>query len=250
MNKKGAEFEIDLLHIAAVLWRNVIAIILAVVIVGGACYAGSKAFITPKYTSQAYMFVNSANLSVGVARLSLNTSELALARNLVDTYMVILSSRQTLEEVIDRSGIDYTYEELLNTIECFPVENTAIFYVEVSTPDPAESELIANTIAAVLPEQIGAIIDGASARIVDYAVRATEISSPSYIGNALKGAVLAFIVACGIVVLRDLMDDKIHDSEFLTKTYDLPLLSAIPDLYSKQGKSYYYYKSSGKSTQK
>lgn len=247
MNKKTDEIEIDLLHLAAVVWKNIVAIILVAVIVGGMCYAGTKAFITPKYNSRTYLFVNMASNLTGLQRLSLNTTEMAVAKNLVDTYLVILNSRLTLEEVIERSGVTYSYEDLQKMLNCTAVENTSIFYVDVTSTDPAEAELIANTIAVVLPEKIGSIIEGASARIVDSAVRATKRSSPSYIGNAAKGAVFAVILASGVAILVDLMDEKIHDTDYLTKTYEnVPVLAAIPDLMTKQKQSNYYYQSPSK----
>lgn len=242
--ENNEEVEIDLLHLLQVLWQKAIVIILAGLIFGAAAFAGTKAFVTPLYDSRAYLYVNSTNLSLGGSKVSISASELTAAKSLVDTYVVILKTRTTLEDVIARSGVNYTYEELVEMISAASVNGTEIFYVDITSPDPAEAEMLANTIALVLPEKISAIVDGSSVRIVDYAVQPVKRSSPSYTKNAVIGAVLGVLLVSAIVIVNDLMDEQIHDTDYLTKTYNLPVLAVIPDLLAKQDSSNYYYRQS------
>lgn len=242
--ENNEEVEIDLLHLLQVLWQKAIVIILAGLIFGAAAFAGTKAFVTPLYDSRAYLYVNSTNLSLGGSKVSISASELTAAKSLVDTYVVILKTRTTLEDVIARSGVNYTYEELVEMISAASVNGTEIFYVDITSPDPAEAEMLANTIALVLPEKISAIVDGSSVRIVDYAVQPVKRSSPSYAKSAVIGAVLGVLLVSAIVIVNDLMDEQIHDTDYLTKTYNLPVLAVIPDLLAKQDSSNYYYRQS------
>lgn len=242
--ENNEEVEIDLLHLLQVLWQKAIVIILAGLIFGAAAFAGTKAFVTPLYDSRAYLYVNSTNLSLGGSKVSISASELTAAKSLVETYVVILKTRTTLEDVIARSGVNYTYEQLVGMISAASVNGTEIFYVDITSPDPAEAEMLANTIALVLPEKISAIVDGSSVRIVDYAVQPVKRSSPSYSRNAVIGAVLGALLVSAIVIVNDLMDEQIHDTDYLTKTYNLPVLAVIPDLLAKQDSSNYYYRQS------
>lgn len=242
MIQNETEDTIDLLRLAQVLWKNVIAIILVGLIFGTAAFVGTKALVTPLYDSRALLYVNSSNLSLAGSKVSISTAELSAAKSLVDTYTVILKTRMTLEEVIERSGVNYTYEQLSGMVSAASVNGTEIFYINVTSPDPAEAELLANTIALVLPEKISSIVDGSSVRIVDYAVQAAHRSSPSYSKNAVIGAMLGMLLVAAIVIIADLMDEQIHDTDYLTKTYgDVPLLAVIPDLLAKGNASYYYY---------
>ena len=52
------------------------------------------------YTASALMYVNNNSLSVGSTKVSLSYSDLTAAKSLVDTYVVILNARTTLNEVI------------------------------------------------------------------------------------------------------------------------------------------------------
>lgn len=236
------EMEIDLLRLLQALWRKAWVILLVTVIFGASFLLGTALFVKPLYKAEALMYVNSSNISVGGTKVSISQSELTAAQTLVDTYIVILNTRTTLEDVIEQSGVPYTYEEIMKKgmIHAEAVNGTEVFSIEVTSTKPAEAELLANTIAQILPEKIASIVEGSSARIVDYAVVPAEKDSPSLTKNALIGAVLGFVLACGVVVVLELLDEQIHDSDYLTETYDIPVLAVIPDLLSSKSKNDYY----------
>lgn len=239
-NRNDDEMEIDLLKLARALWRRAWAIMLAAVIFGGAALTYTAIFVTPLYKAEALMYVNSSNISVGGAKVSISQGELTAAQSLIKTYAVILSTRTTLNDVIEQSGVSYTYEELKEMISAQSVNSTEVFSITVTSPSPREAEMLANTIARILPEKISAIVEGSSARIVDYAVEPAKKASPSLSKNALIGAMLGFVLACGIVVIMELTDEQIHDSDYLIQTYDIPVLAVIPDLLSATSTNDYY----------
>lgn len=242
MNHTNDEMEIDLLRLLKALWRKAWAITLAATIFGICFFAGTLLFIKPLYKATALMYVNSSNISVGGTKVSITQSELSAAKTLVDTYIVILNTRTTLEDVIAQSGVPYTYEELMQEkmIHAEAVNGTEVFAIEVTSEDPKEAELLANTIARVLPEKIAAIVEGSSARIVDYAVVPASKSSPNTIKNTVIGAMIGFMLTCGVVVVQELLDEQIHDADYLTETYGIPVLAVIPDLLSSGSKNDYY----------
>lgn len=239
-NRNDEEMEIDLLKLARALWRRAWAIMLAAVVFGGAALAYTAIFVTPQYKAEALMYVNSSDISVGGAKLSISQGELTAAQSLIKTYAVILSTRTTLNDVIEQSGVSYTYEELKDMISAESVNSTEVFSITVTSPSPKEAELLANTIVRILPEKIAAIVEGSSARIVDYAVEPVKKASPSLSKNTLIGAMLGFVLACGIVVIVELTDEQIHDSDYLIQTYDIPVLAVIPDLLSANSTNDYY----------
>ena len=68
-------------------------------------FAGTLLFITPKYQATASMYVNNSSFSLGLERFSISASELSASNSLVNTYIFILKSRTTLEEVIAKAGL-------------------------------------------------------------------------------------------------------------------------------------------------
>lgn len=244
MKKETQENEymqIDLMRLAKALWHRAWAIILAMLLFGGAAFSYAYYMITPLYQASALMYVNNSSISVGSTSVSL--ADLSTSQALVQTYLVIMKTRLTLNEVIERAGLNYSYGQLSGMISAAPVNETEIFRITVTSPDPVEAELIANTIVEVLPKKIEEIMDGSSARAVDYAVVPTSKSSPSITRYVEMGMLAGFAISCGIIILIELLDEQIRDEDYLTQTYDLPVLAGIPDLLSSKTRSGYggYY---------
>ena len=240
MKTKEDEVEIDLVRLFRALLRRIWAIILAAAICGGAALAYTALLVPPLYKARTLMYVNNTSLAIGDAKLSISQGDLVAANHLVDTYRVIMKTRTTLEDVIEKADLHYSYEQLARMIEAEPVEDTEVFYIEVTSSDPQEAEVIANTVAQVLPEKIASIVEGTSARIVDYAVKPARKASPSLTKNTMLGILAGTLLACGVIVILELMDDEIHSPDYLMETYDLPVLAVIPDLSSNAGSGYGY----------
>lgn len=75
-------------------------------------FSYAKFLIVPLYESKAMMYVNNSSLSLGNTSFSISSGELSAAQSLVETYIVILKSRLTLNAVIEKADLPYTYEEL------------------------------------------------------------------------------------------------------------------------------------------
>jgi capsular polysaccharide biosynthesis protein len=195
------------------------------------------------------MYVNNSGITVGSTSFTISGSEISAAKTLVNTYSVILKSRTVLEDVIEMDNLSYSYETLYNMISSSAVNETEIFQITVTSSSPTEAELIANTLADLLPEKISDIVAGSDVRVVDYAVVPASRISPSYTGNTAKGALLGIVLAAAYIILRYLLDEKIHTEDYLTQAYpDIPLLAVVPDMSEKKGKSSgdgYYGSSSG-----
>ena len=252
--KKNDEIEIDLLALAKVLWRKALVIILVAVITASAVFAFTLFFIEPAYDATAAIYVNNSSFSFGSTSFSISSSELSASNSLVNTYIFILKSRTTLEDVIAKAGLSYTFEELEKMITTEAVTGTAAFNVTVRSPSPTESELIANTIAQVLPNRIAEIVDGSSVRIVDYAIVPAHRAAPSYAKNMIIGFLAGAFLAMGIVTVRYIIDEQndvaIHSADDLRQMYpSIKVLAMIPDMRLSEKKGYYYssyYGGSGK----
>lgn len=239
------EIELDLFQVVNILWQKALIIILAATIFGAASFAGTFFFISPKYKATTSMYVNNSSFSFGATSFSITSSELSASNTLVSTYIYILESRTTLEEVISEAGLSYTYEDLEKMIDARAVSDTAAFDVTVESENPVEAELVANTIAKILPDRIAEIVDGSSVRIVDYAIIPAHRSSPSYIKNTLIGALIGGILCSAVVlavfVTSEKRNDDIRSVDDLKDMYpDIPVLALIPDMRISGKKGYYY----------
>ena len=243
-NKQNGEMEIDLLQLFRALWRNALVIILVAIIFGGIAFGGTFMFISPKYEASAMMYVNNSSVTLGNTSVSITSGELSAAQTLVSTYIGILKSRTTLDEVIQESGVPYTVEQVSRMVNASAVSGTGIFKVTVQSSSPTEAELLANTIARVLPDRISDIVDGSSVRVVDYAIVPAHRSSPSYTKNTAIGVLAGVVLVAGIICLREILtsgeDVIIHSSDDLAELFpDIPVLAVVPDMRMTSKKGYY-----------
>ena len=250
MNRtQSDEYEIDLFQLFQALWKKALVIILVAVLMAAAVFAYTLFFISPAYDATASIYVNNSSFSFGSTSFSISASELNASNSLVNTYIYILQSRTTMEDVIAKAELPYSYEQLSRMVTTKSVTGTAAFDVTVRSASPIEAEHIANVIAQVLPDRIAEIVDGSSVRIVDYAIVPAHRAAPSYTKNTVIGFLIGAVLAAGLVIVRFIINEQndviIHSSDDLRQLYpNIKVLALIPDMRMSEKKGSYSYYSS------
>ena len=239
------EFEIDLLALIRHLWKNALLIVLVALLAGSAAFGYTAFFVEPRYQATASMYVNNSSFSLGSTNFSVSSSDLSASNSLVSVYLYILESRTTLEEVIREADLSYTPDELKEMISTKSVSKTGAFEITVTSTNPAEVELIANSIAKILPERIAEIVDGTNVRIVDYAIIPSQRSGPSIIKNMAVGVLIGGFLSAAFVAVKFLLTDTskemIQSIDDLRALYpDIMVLATIPDMRLNEKKNGYY----------
>lgn len=234
-------YTIDVSHVLKSLWRRVWLIGTCGLLVAIIAFSIAAFAIAPTYSSYVKLYVNNSSFSLGNTSFSISSSELTAAQSLVRTYGDILISRSTLERVIEKADVNYTWKELSKMVTYAPSNNTEIMRVTVTCEDPYEASKIANTIAEVLPVRISEIIEGASMEVVDTAIPDHEKVAPSITQYTAIGLVLGILISAIALFVLALTDDTIHDEEYVLRTYNYPILGKVPDLLNAGNKSYGYY---------
>ena len=244
-NVMSEYYTIDLLHILKRVWHYIwaVALVSLAAAVIGFCIASFV--IAPTYSSSVMLYVNNNSFSVGSTDFTISSSQISAAQSLVDTYSEILNNRTTLERVIEKADVSYKYEELSKMITAGQSNGTEIMKVTVVSEDPYEAARIANSIAEVLPVRISEIIEGASMEIVDTAVPNLQKIAPSITKYTAIAFVLGLLLSIGVIAVFAIMDDTVHDENYILQTYNYPILAKIPDLMERDSKHYggyhYYY---------
>lgn len=235
MDRNGAdEITIDLSLIFRALWKR-LWLILGVAVVS--CVLTLLAvlfFVEPKYESSVSFYVNNYAHSSGGDSSSISSGDLTASKNLVDSYIVILKSRTTLNEVIEYAGVNKSYTQLRDMITADSVNSTEFFEVVVTSTDPAEAEKIANAITQVLPKRISNLIDGTSAKVMDYAQKPSAPSSPSYPKSALLGFAVGMLLCAILIVLWEVLDVTVRAVEDIERSCNYPVLAAVPNVFPSE----------------
>ena len=236
------EIEIDLQRLISALLKKSWLIALVAIVCAAAMFLGTLLFVSPTYQATVKFYVNNSSLSSfsEAALSSITSADISASRGLVKTYLVILDTRETLNDVIDYSGVDRTYKQLKGMISASQVESTEVFQVVVTSTDPAESEKIANAIAYILPNRINKIIEGTSAVVVEKAVIPSAPSGPSYSKNTVMGFAFGFVLMCAIIVIKELLDITVCSEDDIARSCKKPVLAAVPDMEASSKGGYYY----------
>lgn len=254
MNQQAPEkeefIEIDFQRLFETLLKKAWVITIVSVLCAVLAFCYTFYFVTPAYQSSSMFYVNNSDISVGSASLSLSSSDITASRGLVDTYIVILNTRQTLDSVIEKARVDLTYSQVRNMITAEAIDETEVFQVTVTDTDPIRAERIANAIADILPKRIAGIVEGTSARVVETALVPTSPSSPSYSRNTVLGFVLGFALTVAFILIRQLMDNTVRSEADVKQVCELPILAAVPDMIVPEKGGYYGYGEDGQKKKK
>lgn len=217
--------EISMKDMTKALLKSAWIIILCAVLVGSAVLVYTVNFVTPMYEANVTLYVNNNSTESN----KVISSDLAVALQLVNTYVKIIESDTVLENVINQNVLNLTAQDIRGMLSAESVDDTEMFRVKITSPDPQMSADIANAIANVAPAEISKIIEGSSAKVIDYAKVPTKSSSPNYAANTIVGAMTGALLAIAVVVLSVCMDKRVKNEEDLMKIFEAPVLGAIPD---------------------
>lgn len=177
------EIVIDLRQLAAALVRKARRIVWVTILCAGLALLTSVLFIAPRYQSAVMFFVSGCD---------------------VDSGMVVLETGQTLQAVLQRSGMEHTQEELSRMLSAKAVRDTEFFRVTVAGTDAREVKCIADAVAEVLPLRISEVIGDVVIRVADQAAISGEPVSPDHAKNTIIGALIGFTGMSGIICLREI----------------------------------------------
>ena len=207
--------------------KEKIALILAAAILAAALGWGFSAFLVPKrYEASVNMIVNTRTEITGVV----TSDSISSARNLADTYAIIIKSNKVLNQVIDRLGLQMSFEELYDIVSVNDINNTQVMKIAAQCSDPALAEQIVQTISDIAPAIVADAVEAGSCKVVSDVYTAQKPISPSPLRNAALYGAAAMLLVCAAIVLRELFNDQIIDDNDLEKKLGIPALGVIPDV--------------------
>ena len=218
--------EIDLLELARLLWSHALQIAAAGIAAAVICLLVCTFVLTPRYQASVNLIVNSRQ----DGNASITSDNINSARNLIDTYAVIIKSNLVLNDVIQRMGLDITYSQLADSITVGSVNSTQIMAITVTNENPGLAGKIAQTIAEVAPDVIVEKVEAGSCKAVSDVEIGTTPVYPQTKKTMLLCALAGMVAACALLVVNHLLHNYIVDDEDVQKKLDLPVLGFIPEV--------------------
>lgn len=242
MNREEREIEIDLLQLLKVLWNNCKYILIATIILGVVGFVGSKLLLTPIYEAGAKMIVNTRKDETQ----NVTNDQINSAKNLVNTYAIIVCSRDVLNQVIFELDLPESYSQLVSEISVKAVNETQVMQIAVRHKNRDTALAIATKILEIAPSAIEEAVEAGSVKQVEQAYASKAPVSPNASRNAVLMALVGFALSVGVIVIVYLTDNTYKTDMDIQQDFETPVLGVIPTVESCKSQKKYGYPAKGR----
>lgn len=226
-NQENQAVEIDVFATLKVLWKRKFSIILVALVFAIAAF-GYSAFLAKKeYQSTSRIYVVSRQNQDNNA---LTNSDLQAGAYLVKDYREIILSQNVLSQAIEELKLDMTPAELSKKINVSVPTDTRILSITAKDGDPKEAARIANGLRNVAAEKIISVTKVSDVTTLDEAEVPQSPSSPNIRRNVLLGFVTGAGLIVVLLVVVEVLDDRVKRPEDVEELMGLPLLGVVPDI--------------------
>lgn len=226
-NQENQAVEIDVFAMLKTLWKRKFSIVLVALVFAIAAF-GYSAFLAKKeYQSTSRIYVVSRQNQDNNA---LTNSDLQAGSYLVKDYREIILSQNVLTQAIDELKLDMTPAELSKKINVSVPTDTRILSITAKDGDPKEAARIANGLRNVAAEKIISVTKVSDVTTLDEAEVPQLPSSPNIRRNVLLGFVAGAGLMVVLLVVVEVLDDRVKIPEDIEELMGLALLGIVPDI--------------------
>ena len=225
--KEQEKFEIDVFQLVKVLWKRKFLIVLAALVAGLAAFAYSSFMIKPQYTSTTRIYVVNRNQA---DKPGLTNQDLQAGAYLVKDYREIILSQDVLEKVVADQKLTMDAKTLGRKVSVTVPADTRIVSVSVRDGNPEEASRIANALREVAAQKIISVTRVSDVTTLEEARPATSPSSPNIRRNTMMATIAGVGFVTIIVLLVELLDDRVKRPEDIEEVMHISLLGVIPNL--------------------
>lgn len=222
-NQESNTIEIDVLSLLKTIWRKKIFILVTAVLGAGLAFVYSSFLVTPQYDSTTRIYVVSQNVEAGAG---LTNQELQAGTYLVKDYKEIILSQDVLTQVATELNLNENLKEKVSV--SIPVD-TRIVSISVRDADPNEAARIANSLRTFATQKIVEVTKVSDVTTLEEAVPAEEPTTPNTKRNIILGLLAGGILATGLVLVMEVLDDRVKRPQDIEEVMGLTLLGVVPD---------------------
>ena len=225
--KEQEKFEIDVFQLVKVLWKRKFLIVLAALVAGLAAFAYSSFVIQPQYTSTTRIYVVNRNQA---DKPGLTNQDLQAGSYLVKDYREIILSQDVLEKVVADQNLTMDAKTLGRKVSVTVPADTRIVSISVRDGKPEEASRIANALREVAAQKIISVTRVSDVTTLEEARPATSPSSPNIRRNTMMATIAGVGFVMVVVLLVELLDDRVKRPEDIEEVMHISLLGVIPNL--------------------
>ncbi|HEL2246903.1 TPA: capsular biosynthesis protein CpsC [Streptococcus suis] len=222
-NQEMNTIEIDILLLLKTIWRKKFFILLMGLLGAGLAFAYSSFLVTPQYKSTTRIYVVGQHAEAGAG---LTNQDLQAGSYLVKDYKEIILSQDVLTQIATELNLNENLKEKVSV--SIPVD-TRIVSMSVRDADPNEAARIANSLRTFAAQKIVEVTKVGDVTTLEEAVPAEEPSTPNTKRNIILGLLAGGILATALVLVMEILDDRVKRPQDIEEVMGLTLLGVVPD---------------------
>ncbi len=212
--------------------KGIAFILIIAVLFGIGAFVYTKYFVQPRYEANVKFYASNkeSGNTYGDATRSIAWQYIEFLN--VNEFFEMVS--KDLEETTGRTLAPKVISGYVSFSSV--VSETSTFYVSVQTHDPNLSYDIALSVSNTASKRIDSFQEVGALEVI----QSPELPVSPVNANALEKAIFGFLVgallAAGLVVLKELSDNRIRSAEEITELFGLPVLGIVPDFNAGEKK--------------
>ncbi|MGT2716205.1 Wzz/FepE/Etk N-terminal domain-containing protein [Streptococcus respiraculi] len=228
MNQQATPgLEIDILALFRMIWKKKVLILTSAFLAGILSFAYNVLLVTPRYESTTRIYVVGRQNNEGA---TITNQDLQAGSYLVKDYQEIILSQDVLRKSIDELGLNIAPDKLLAKIKVVVPTDTRIISITVMDKDPEIAAKIVNTFRQKAAEKILEVTKASDVTLVDEGVAATTPSAPKVKQNTAISFLVGAALMTAIVVIVELIDDRVKRPEDIEEEMGMTLLGIVPNI--------------------
>ena len=224
-NQEANTIEIDVLALLRTIWRKKFLILLTAILTTGLAFAYSAFLATPQYdsTTRLYVVTQSSDNGAGITNQDLQAGSF-----LVKDYKEIILSQDVLKNVTTTLGITDDIDDIKEKITVNIPVDTRILSITVRDSDPNQAATIANTLRDEAAKKIIEVTKVSDVTTLEAALPAEKPSTPQTRRNLVLGFVAGAFLATALVLVLEVLDDRVKRPQDIEDALGLSLLGIVP----------------------
>lgn len=202
----------------------VVVIFTVVFFVGSFVY--TKLMVTPEYTAKGSVYISVDNGSYITNKGEY--SDLLYARELVKNYEQILTSNTFFKSVSAECGLDYTFKQLATFVSVSSQGNSEVLAVSCKHHNPEHAAIIVETVLNNAQSEVARVVAGGNVKIIDHPEIPRIPSAPNTRKIVTVFSLLGFVISVALLIIIELLDDRIKDTTTLKEKFNYPVLAELP----------------------
>lgn len=218
--------EISLKNVIDWLVKSLAFILVITIVFGLGGFLYTKYFVAPSYTASVKFYASGTEESTQY--------QMSHYQSVAHQYIEFLNINEFYDmvsrDLLEETGTEISPKAISSRIGFSSIiEETSSFFVIVTANDPNLTYSIAQSVARKAPEQIESFQQVGALEVVSNPVMPSAPSGPNLAKNTILSLAFGLVLSAAIVILREMLDNRIKSADEISELFGLPVFGVIPD---------------------